>query len=239
MAKRIVLTVGTRKGCFLLESDEERRDWQVRGPVLRRLAHLPRAARSRLGADLRVGRQRVARRRRVAKRRPGRDVGALERGHRLPRGRAQALEGHRASRSRTAGCGSAPRPPACSRAATAARPGRSSARSTASPAAARWNDPAKQPPGHLGMPALLPHPDDPDRYLVVVQGYGIFETADGGGVVGAAQPRAARRVAARGRPRSATASTSSCCRRPTASGSTSRTTAACTGATTPATPGRR
>ena len=32
MAKRIVLAVGTRKGCFLLESDEGRRDWEVRGP---------------------------------------------------------------------------------------------------------------------------------------------------------------------------------------------------------------
>ncbi len=27
-----VLLVGTRKGCFLLESDESRRDWNVRGP---------------------------------------------------------------------------------------------------------------------------------------------------------------------------------------------------------------
>ena len=29
---RIVLLVGTRKGCFVLESDEERRDWKLRGP---------------------------------------------------------------------------------------------------------------------------------------------------------------------------------------------------------------
>lgn len=27
-----VLLVGTRKGCFVLESDEDRRDWKVRGP---------------------------------------------------------------------------------------------------------------------------------------------------------------------------------------------------------------
>ena len=32
MPNRIVLAVGTRKGCFLLESDEARRDWSVRGP---------------------------------------------------------------------------------------------------------------------------------------------------------------------------------------------------------------
>src|SRR3954465_6706274 len=27
-----VLLVGTRKGCFILESDGERRDWRIRGP---------------------------------------------------------------------------------------------------------------------------------------------------------------------------------------------------------------
>ncbi|HKV66703.1 MAG TPA: hypothetical protein VJN72_01350, partial [Gaiellales bacterium] len=32
MAARVVLLVGTRKGCFILESDEARRDWNVRGP---------------------------------------------------------------------------------------------------------------------------------------------------------------------------------------------------------------
>ena len=29
---KTVLMVGTRKGCFLLESDEARRDWTLRGP---------------------------------------------------------------------------------------------------------------------------------------------------------------------------------------------------------------
>jgi photosystem II stability/assembly factor-like uncharacterized protein/molybdopterin converting factor small subunit len=43
-----------------------------------------------------------------------------------------------------------------------------------------WNDPAKQPPGHLGLPAILPHPDEPTRFWAVVQGIGIFETADDG-----------------------------------------------------------
>jgi len=32
MARRVVLLVGTRKGCFILESDEARREWDVRGP---------------------------------------------------------------------------------------------------------------------------------------------------------------------------------------------------------------
>ena len=31
------------------------------------------------------------------------------------------------------------------------------------------------------MTAILPHPDGPDRYMIIVQGFGIFETTDGGG----------------------------------------------------------
>ena len=29
---KTVLLVGTRKGCFMLESDADRRDWKLRGP---------------------------------------------------------------------------------------------------------------------------------------------------------------------------------------------------------------
>jgi photosystem II stability/assembly factor-like uncharacterized protein len=44
-----------------------------------------------------------------------------------------------------------------------------------------WNDPANQPPGHLGLSAILPHPDDPAHWWTIVQGFGIFETTDDGG----------------------------------------------------------
>jgi photosystem II stability/assembly factor-like uncharacterized protein len=43
-----------------------------------------------------------------------------------------------------------------------------------------WNDPDKQPPGHLGLSAIIPTPDGPDRFFVIVQGYSLFETTDGG-----------------------------------------------------------
>jgi len=43
-----------------------------------------------------------------------------------------------------------------------------------------WNDPKNQPPGHLGLPAILPHPDDAAHFWAVVQGVGIFETTDNG-----------------------------------------------------------
>ena len=32
MPARVTVIVGTRKGCFLLESDSDRRDWSMRGP---------------------------------------------------------------------------------------------------------------------------------------------------------------------------------------------------------------
>jgi photosystem II stability/assembly factor-like uncharacterized protein len=48
------------------------------------------------------------------------------------------------------------------------------------PGSEGWNDPANQPPGHLGVPAVLPHPQDPSRYWAIVQGVGIFETTDDG-----------------------------------------------------------
>src|SRR2546421_2230868 len=41
-----------------------------------------------------------------------------------------------------------------------------------------WNNPEKQPPGHLGMAGLLPDPHDPDRFWAIVQGFRIFETTD-------------------------------------------------------------
>jgi photosystem II stability/assembly factor-like uncharacterized protein len=43
-----------------------------------------------------------------------------------------------------------------------------------------WNDPAQQPPGHLGLSAIIPHPDEAERFWVIVQGYSLFETNDGG-----------------------------------------------------------
>ena len=48
------------------------------------------------------------------------------------------------------------------------------------PGSETWNDPASQPPGHLGLPAILPDADEPSRFWVIVQGVGTFETTDDG-----------------------------------------------------------
>ncbi len=48
------------------------------------------------------------------------------------------------------------------------------------PGSEEWDDPGSQPPGHLGISALMPDRDDPSRFWAIVQGVGVFETADGG-----------------------------------------------------------
>jgi photosystem II stability/assembly factor-like uncharacterized protein len=41
-----------------------------------------------------------------------------------------------------------------------------------------WDDPKNQPPGHLGISGFVT--DGPDRFWAIVQGIGAFETEDGG-----------------------------------------------------------
>ncbi len=48
------------------------------------------------------------------------------------------------------------------------------------PGSEEWDDPANQPPGHLGISALMPDPDDESSFFAIVQGVGAFETPDGG-----------------------------------------------------------
>jgi photosystem II stability/assembly factor-like uncharacterized protein len=48
------------------------------------------------------------------------------------------------------------------------------------PGSEGWDDPGNQPPGHLGISALMPDAADPQRFWAIVQGVGAFETADGG-----------------------------------------------------------
>jgi photosystem II stability/assembly factor-like uncharacterized protein len=43
-----------------------------------------------------------------------------------------------------------------------------------------WDDPANQPPGHLGISGFVTDADDSDRFFTIVQGVGAFETEDGG-----------------------------------------------------------
>jgi photosystem II stability/assembly factor-like uncharacterized protein len=48
------------------------------------------------------------------------------------------------------------------------------------PGSELWDDPANQPPGHLGISALMTDAADSAHFWAIVQGVGIFETHDGG-----------------------------------------------------------
>jgi photosystem II stability/assembly factor-like uncharacterized protein len=48
------------------------------------------------------------------------------------------------------------------------------------PARERWMQPDASPPGRLGVIATMPHPGDSQRLFVNVQGFGLFHSVDGG-----------------------------------------------------------
>jgi photosystem II stability/assembly factor-like uncharacterized protein len=176
---RVVLLVGTRKGCFLLESDGDRRDWQVRGPFcegwpIYHAVHdsesgsIYAAAASEwhgagvwrspdLGESWELSSDGLG---------YGADGMKLSKVSGVTAAHGRLLAGAEAAgifESRDGGATWS------LRSTLDGQPGRD-----------RWNDPANQPPGHLGVPAILPHPDDPARYWAIVQGFGIFETTDDG-----------------------------------------------------------
>jgi hypothetical protein len=174
-----VLLVGTRKGCFMLESDADRRDWRLRGPYCEgwpvyHAVHDPVSGALYAAAASEWHGAGVWR---------STDLGATwelssegltfdDGGQRLSK-----VSGLTVAHGRVlAGAESAGIFESRDGGATWSllstldgQPGRSD-----------WNDPANQPPGHLGLPAILPDPDDPARLSAVVQGVGIFETTDDG-----------------------------------------------------------
>jgi len=46
------------------------------------------------------------------------------------------------------------------------------------PGSEGWDDPANQPPGHLGISAIMFDPEQDERFWAIVQGVGLFETQD-------------------------------------------------------------
>ena len=179
MAKTIVL-VGTRKGAFLLESNGDRRDWQVRGPFCEGWPvyhavydatdgsmyaaaasewHGAGVWRSKdLGETWELSSEGIA---------YDENSGLkLSKVATLSAGHGRVLAGAEACgifESRDGGV-------------------TWSLLSTldGQPHRDQWNDPANQPPGHLGLSAILQHPDEATRFWAIVQGPGAFETTDGG-----------------------------------------------------------
>jgi hypothetical protein len=175
---RTVLLVGTRKGLFVLESDGDRRDWQVRGPYCEgwpvyHAIHdassgaIYAAAASEwhgsavwrsndLGETWEHSSEGLA---------YGEDSGLkLSKVSGLTAAHGRLLVGAEAAgvfESRDGGINWT------LLSTLDGLPGRDD-----------WNNPENQPPGHLGLPAILPHPDEASRFWAIVQGFGVFETTD-------------------------------------------------------------
>ena len=175
---KTVLMVGTRKGCFLLESDEGRRDWELRGPFCEGwpIYHAIRAENGVIFAaaasewhgssvwrspDLGETWQQSS---------EGLNYGDTEL-------KLSKVSGLTATNGRLfAGV----EMPGVFESSDGGETWSLLTTLEGQPGSESWNDPANQPPGHLGVPAILPHPDDPSRYWAIVQGIGIFETTDDG-----------------------------------------------------------
>ena len=191
------LMVGTKKGLFALEGEPggavRGHGTRVRGRAGRerdaRLAHRPR---HRLG-DLAVLRPEA-----VYRRRPGGRVGAGRR-RRPARGRRGGARAHlddRPRRGRRRSSTRAATPACCSRAATAARAGSSTAALWDHPTHADW-----QPGGGgLCLHSIATWPGDPDRLAVAISAAGVWLTEDGGETWRRGNRGLTRPLSARGRP---------------------------------------
>ena len=174
---KTVLLVGTRKGSFLLESDAERRDWTLRGPYCEgwpvyHVVHDPGTGSIYAAAASEWHGATVWRSPDLGETWEQSSEGL---GYENGELKLSKVSGLTAAHGRLF--------------AGAENPGVFESRDggvtwslltnlEGQPGSEGWNDPANQPPGHLGVPAILPHPDDPSRYWAIVQGVGIFETTD-------------------------------------------------------------
>ncbi|MDQ3867787.1 MAG: exo-alpha-sialidase [Actinomycetota bacterium] len=178
-----VLLVGTRKGCFLLESDGDRRDWRVRGPfcegwpVYQAIYDADSGAIYAAAASEWHG---------SAVWRSG-DLGESWEHSSEGLGYGDGDGAGQLKLSKVSGLAAAHGRVLAGAEAVGVFESRDggatwSLLSTLDglPGREKWNDPANQPPGHLGMPAILLDDDDPSRFWVIVQGFGIFETTDDG-----------------------------------------------------------
>jgi photosystem II stability/assembly factor-like uncharacterized protein len=175
---RTLLLVGTRKGCFLLESDGDRRDWAVRGPfceswpVYHAIHDPSTGAIYAAAASEWFGR--------AVWRSP--DLGetwthsseGIEYGEDGER-KVSKVSTLAAKNGRVLVGVEAPgifesRDEGATWSLLSTLEGQ--------PGSESWDDPANQPPGHLGISALMFDGEDPARFWAIVQGVGLFETQD-------------------------------------------------------------
>jgi photosystem II stability/assembly factor-like uncharacterized protein len=177
---RTLLLIGTRKGLFVLESDGDRRDWSVRGPLCESWAvyhaiHDASSGSMYAAAASEWHGSAVWR---------STDLGetwalsseGLGYGEDDPR-KISKVSSLTASGGRIRVGGEAP---GIFESADGGETWSLLSTLAGQPGSELWDDPANQPPGHLGISMMLPDGDDSSHFWAIVQGIGVFETADGG-----------------------------------------------------------
>jgi photosystem II stability/assembly factor-like uncharacterized protein len=180
MPTSVIVIVGTRKGCFLLESDGDRRDWEVRGPFCDGWPVYHAIHDAATGALYAAAAS---------------DWHGAGVWRSADRGETWTLsseglsygDGDELKLSKVSGLTAAHGRLLAGAESAGVFESRDGGETWSllstldgQPGRDAWNDPANQLPGHLGLPATLPHPDDPSRFWAIVQGFGIFETTDDG-----------------------------------------------------------
>ena len=176
---KTLLLVGTRKGCFLLESDGDRRDWTLRGPFCEgwpvyHAVHDPSSGTIYAAAASEWHGSAVWR---------SPDLGETwslssegiaydaDGGRKLSKVSTLAVKDGRVLVGVEA--------PGIFESRDGGETWSLLSTLAGQPGSDKWDDPANQPPGHLGISALMFDDEDPARFWAIVQGVGLFETTDG------------------------------------------------------------
>jgi len=177
MSRTLVL-IGTRKGCFVLESDADRRDWSLRGPFCESWP-VYHAVYDRGSGTIFAA---------AASEWHG---SAIWRSTDLGETWAHSSEGltyedgRRFSKVSTLAAGHdrllvGVEAPGIFESKDGGETFSLLSTLAGEPGSEGWDDPANQPPGHLGISGIELHPDDASRFYAIVQGVGLWETTDGG-----------------------------------------------------------
>ena len=173
MAERVMLLVGTRKGLFVLESDRDRRDWQIRGPYCDGWPVYKAVYDGESGTIYAA----------AASEWHGSGIwrsGDMGETWQLSSEGLSYGDSSELKLSKITGlCAAHGRLLAGAEAAGVFESTDGGATwsllSTLDdqPGRDAWNVPDNQPPGHLGMPAIMSHPTERDHFWIIIQGFGI------------------------------------------------------------------
>ena len=175
---RTLLLIGTRKGCFLMESDAERRDWTLRGPYCESWPVYHAVLEPTSGAIYAAA---ASEWHGSAVWRSG-DLGetwtlsseglAYDDGRKVSKVSSLAASPDRVLVGVEAPGIFESRDDGATWSVLSTLAGQ--------PGSEAWDDPGNQPPGHLGLSALMLDDEDSSRFWAIVQGIGVFETDDDG-----------------------------------------------------------